>query len=87
MGGGVFGDGLVAVDEDVAGDLHAVGHVGVVVAAGVVFAGLVGAGVEVAATAPTASARRSPRVNLVILCFCITQVLVLTIMTTLSFYS
>ena len=45
------------------------------------------AGVEVAATAPTASARRSPRVNLVILCFCITQALVLTIMTTLSFYS
>ena len=39
----IFGNTTESVDEDVTGDLHAEGHVGIVVSAGIVLTRLIGA--------------------------------------------
>ena len=52
-----------SVDEDIAGDLHAEGHVGVVVAAGIVLACFVGPRLELAAWCRASSPRADARLK------------------------
>ena len=49
MGCWIFGNTTESVDEDITGDLHAEGHVGIVVSAGIVLTRLVGACLELPA--------------------------------------
>ena len=63
MGCWIFGYASKSVDKYVAGYLHAEGHVGVVVAARIMPAGLVRAGLEIALWRGSAFSGTDPRVK------------------------
>ena len=63
MGRGIFWNTTESVYENITSDLHAEGHVGIVVATGIVFACFVGARLELAAWCRTSSPRTDARLQ------------------------